>query len=214
MRLPAPIASVLAAACATALAIGLAGSAAAKTPVEISKRLADLKQIEIHPGLTRIRDAEGDGRDAQVFNAWRDNGNAWGFNVYIVTMPRRAEDGRGPDWQVVGIGIEPKGGLAAEATDRPHTGEDALTSVRFARGRLDGKAATLLVIASRDPKGAVPDPAETTIRILALKNAEDQGAGTTPDVFETALTFTTTATYSSTDEALLRELGLPLPKFD
>src|SRR6185295_4007356 len=92
-RLFAPI--VLAAAVA---------SASAQAPVDLKTRLADLKPIEIKPGLTRIPNAEGDGRDAQVFSAWRDNGNAWGYHIFIVTMPQRPQGGAaGTEWSVVGI---------------------------------------------------------------------------------------------------------------
>jgi hypothetical protein len=172
------------------------------------RRVASLVPIETPLGLTSISNAEGDGRDAQVFTAWRDNGNAWGYHVYIVTMPERSSNGvaRTP-WNVVGIDGEPT------IRDSPHTGEDAIISVRFARGTLDGKSATLLITAERRGWTTVPDPAVTLIRVYTLRNSHDRGdfVGTTPDAFEPVISFTTTQLYVDADSALKAELGLPLP---
>jgi hypothetical protein len=190
------------------LPLMLASVSWAQAPPDLKSRLTGLQPIEIKEGLTRIANAEGDGRDAQVFCAWRDNGNAWGFHVYMVTMPRKFEGGAGTDWWIVGMERDPNGAPAFNITDTPHTGEDAITTVRFARGQLDGKPSTLLITAERQWKNSVPDPAVAAIRVYVLKNNEDEGPGTTPDAFEPALSFTTTATYSDANAALKAELGL------
>ena len=50
-----------------AAAIAVSASASAQAPADLHKRLTDVKQIEIGAGLTRIKNAESDGRDARVF---------------------------------------------------------------------------------------------------------------------------------------------------
>ncbi len=193
----------------------MAGSAAASAqpPSDLHTRLSEIKQVDTPLGLTRIPDAEGDGREMMVFHSWRENGNAWGYGVFMMTMTSRAHrDPYESAWDIVGIASEPKGGLKHEVTDQPHTGEDDLKVVRFVRAKLDGKVDTFLVTAIRNPPGAAPDPVVAEIRIYALRNHEDEEVGTTPDSFDPVFAFTTTKSCSDADDALLDELGLPLPK--
>ncbi|HVY89346.1 MAG TPA: hypothetical protein VG942_10790 [Hyphomonadaceae bacterium] len=181
----------------------------AQAPADLHKRLSDLKQIEIGAGLTRIRNAEGDGRDAQIFYALRDDVSAWGFGVYIVTMPTRVWPDK-PAWNIVGIETDDHD-LDVQIADQPHTRDDDLKAVRFARGKLDGVTDTFLITATRDPDSPVADAASTAIRIYSLGNHEDEGFGTTPDRFDLVFSYTTARKYSDADDALLDELKLPLP---
>jgi hypothetical protein len=184
-------------------------AAQAPAPADLHKRLTDVRQIEIGAGLTRIKNAEGDGRDAQVFYAWRNDVSAWSFGVYIVTMPTKFTPNK-TIWNIVSIETD-NHDLDAEITNQPHTGEDDLKVVRFARGKLDGVADTFLVTATRDPDGPVTDAVSTAIRIYSLGNHEDEGFGTTPDRFDLVFSYMTAKKYSDADDALLDELGLPLP---
>ncbi|HEX5000509.1 MAG TPA: hypothetical protein VFY29_19960 [Terriglobia bacterium] len=197
-----------------ALTVAMVVPLTAQRPAD-RERIADLVPIEIRPGLNRIPNAEGDGRDAQVFSAWRDNGNAWGYRIFIVTMPERSASGLAETaWSVVGIGAEGSGIERDTIRDTPHTGEDAVVSVRFARAALDGKPATLLITAERRGWITVPDPSPALIRIYVLRNASERGefVGTTPDVFLPVISFSTTQNYSDADAALQAELNLPLPE--
>jgi len=170
-------------------------------------RLSDIQVLALHPGLNSIPDLAGDGRTGTIVDAWRDNGNAHGYSVYMVLLPATEGDHRP---QVVGID---EGEAVREfASDNPHTGEDALGTVVFARGRLDGKPATLLIEANRDfPKTAIPDPSPTTIAVYALRRFEG-GVGSTPDDFELAFKLRTTRAYCHSEMALHQELGLPLSR--
>ena len=195
-----------------AVAIVVTASASAQAPAELHKRLTDVKQIETGAGLTRIKNAERDGRDAQVFYAWRNDVSAWGFGVYIVTMPTKITPNK-TSWNIVGIETD-NHDFDVEITDQPHTRDDDLKVVRFASGKLDGKADTFLITATRDPDEPVEDATSTAIRIYALGNHEDEGFGTTPDRFDLVFKYTTAKKYSDADDALREELGLPLPKAD
>ena len=195
-----------------AAAIVVTASASAQAPADLHKRLTDVKQIEIGAGLTRIKNAESDGRDARVFYAWRNDVNAWGFGVYIVTMPTKITPDKTP-WNIVGIETDDHD-FDVEITNQPHTRDDDLKVVRFARGKLDGIADTFLITGTRDPDGPVEDATSTAIRIYSLGNHEDEGFGTTPDRFDLVFKYTTAKKYSDADDALRDELGLPLPKDD
>lgn len=193
-------------------AIVVTASASAQAPADLHKRLTDVKQIEIGAGLTRIKNAESDGRDAQVFYAWKNDVSAWGFGVYIVTMPTKITPDKTP-WNIVGIETDDHD-FDVKITDQPHTRDDDLKVVRFARGKLDGKADTFLITGTRDPDEPVEDATSTAIRIYALGNHEDEGFGTTPDRFDLVFKYTTAKKYSDADDALREELGLPLHKDD
>ena len=184
-------------------AAGLASSTVVAQPPH--PRLSDVEVIPLHGGLNSIPNLAGDGRIGTIIDAWRDNGNAHGYSVFMVLLPS-TEGSHEP--QVVAI--DNGNGVAEFARDDPHTGEDALSSVFFARGRLDGKPTTLLIEATRDfPKTAIPDPSRATITVYALRRF-DGSVGSTPDDFEAVFKLRTTRAFCHSEMALHQELGLPL----
>jgi len=108
-------------------------------------RITDLTGIPLQIGPNRISRFAPDGRDAEIILAWQSDGRGGGRDVFFVTMPR------GPDgeWRTVDLleGANPT--PSAIITDDPGQGHDVIRSVRFARGRVDGETATLLLIATR-----------------------------------------------------------------
>ena len=182
-----------------------AGTAPAQTILK--SRLKDLRPITLHAGANSIPTFAADGRAALVTQGWRDNGNAWGFNVYQVMLPTKVG---GSDWNVVTLGKR----METQISDQPHTGEDALASVRLAHGKLDGRAETLLITATRDvaPQGGVPEASSTMIEVQVLRKNRDEEPGQARDYFEPAISFKTTKLYCHSDMALKQELGLALPK--
>lgn len=188
-----------------ALALGLALLLTAASPPP-PLGLSGFKPFALHPGVNRIAKFSEDGRDATIMLAWRDNGNAWGFNIYLVTLPNPNTSN---PFGVVGI--EKKTDAPFETiTDAPHTGEDYIRAVMFGRGNLDGKEQTLLLIATRLWKDSVPEPAVTTFEIFRL--ADDGITGSTPDYFTPVRSFTSTAKYCNAYMALFQEMKIPLPK--
>jgi hypothetical protein len=186
--------------------VSVSSSLYAATPDERS-RLSDLRAIPLHSGLNSIPNLAGDGRTGTIIDAWRDNGNAHGYSVFMVLLP--STEG---DHQLQVVGIDNTKGVAEFMRDDPHTGEDALASVVFARGRLDGKPVTLLIEATRDfPKTAIPDPSRTTIAVYSLRRFGG-GVGSTPDDFELVFKLRTTRTFCHSEMALHQELGLPLSR--
>ena len=97
--------------------------------------------------------------------------------------------------------------------DVPHTGEDNITSVRFARGEANGPKESLLVVAQRhlaSPQSYY-DAAPTTISYYRLVDASGEGVETTPFAFRLEKTVHPKQLYCNSDLALNKEAGLPLP---
>jgi hypothetical protein len=188
-----------------AIAVALAaGSALAARAQE--KRLADLTPIPLQSGINNIPRLTPDGRDGLIILAWRDNGNAHGYDVALVLT----QGGRGGPWNVVR-----RNGLAGqtdqgsdEITDEPHTGEDMVKAFRFARGRVDGDSATLLLTATRDTAESIPSPSRVIFDVYRLDSAPD--VGTTPDHFTPILHDRSASSYCNADLALSQRFGIPL----
>lgn len=142
----------------------------------------DLVPVTVRDGLTILHGAATDGGDVAIFCTWRDNGNAWSYHVFLVTEPR-GTDGRG--WRVVGAddGPDRKRPLRDHLTDTPHTGEDGIASIHFARGRIAGQPALLLIEARRQ-LGQEPANAPTPSVIDIYRLVSSEGVpGWTPDYF-------------------------------
>ena len=173
--------------------------------------LAGLAPVELHDGINAVTGFAPDGRSGTIIRTWRENGNAWGYHLFIVTTAQRG----GGSWNVVGID-DPmnKSVLRDHLTDAPHTGEDAITSIRFAHGRLNGEAATLLLEVRRDLGSApVPDPAVATLYIYQMTTATpEESVGSTPDYFRLVGQVRSRTKFCSSDMALSKLAGLPLPK--
>jgi hypothetical protein len=156
------------------------GSASSKA--ERPSNVNNIEPIGLLPGANKVSRFADDGRDAIVTLAWRDNGNAWGYDVILVMQPTNRG---GSDWNVVGIQPPPTSvdqTLRDVIRDSPHTGEDVIRAVRLARGNVDGRPSTLLLVAERDIVNTVPEPARVKLEIYRLVHAPE--IGTTIDSFK------------------------------
>ncbi|WP_375395391.1 hypothetical protein [uncultured Sphingomonas sp.] len=174
--------------------------AAASPPLAIT----DLKPIALHPGVNRVPGFLVGGGTATIVEAWRGNGNAHGYHV----------------WMVLGGPSEgnPVGLVTAEGDtigDNPFDGERVLGAVRFATGRIDGKPATLLIKASLDeaPSGVLADHSTATVTWYRLDHATDEMdmIGRTIDEFISIGTVHTTGRYCNADLAMRDVAHVPLP---
>jgi len=151
-----------------------------------------LTPIPLHSGINPIANIAGDKTRGSISLDWRENGNAWGYSIFMVragsSIATNGDDDR--------------------FTDRPHTGEDAITAVRFARGSYNGRTTTLALVADRAIVQSVPEPAPTTIQVFALvRNEEPLG---TPYQFVLVEKIQPQRRYCSADMALKTEIGFPL----
>lgn len=151
-----------------------------------------LQPIRLHAGANAVPNIAGDGRQGRITLEWRENGNAWSYDIFTVSVGGSIATIEGKD----------------QISDSPHTGEDMIRSVRFARGMRNGQPTTFLLIADRLVTGPIPDPAKTDIRIYALARNRD-GIGT-PYEFQPVQRLRTVRFYCHADMALKTELGFPL----
>ncbi len=192
-------------------AMAVAACAAAAPPPR--PVVTDLVPIDLHQGITVVPAFAQDGRAATIALASRENGNAWGYDVALVMLPGvTLPGGPGDDtWDLVRIDPtapdEPESQTVTIA-DEPHTFEDAVRVFRFARGRVDGRPATLLLVASRDPGESVSAPSLVTFEVYRLEHSDDD-VGTTPDHFAQILRERSTSNFCNADVALSRRFRLP-----
>ena len=167
--------------------------------------LADLRPLPLQSGVNHIDHLAPDGRAGQIILAWRDNGNAWGYDLYTVLLP-----GPNGTWQVAGIERPSQDPYFNDTIrDSPHTGEDVIRAVRFARGTVAGRPAILLLEASRAWKDTPYNPAPTTYDAYVLQENED-GVGRTPYYFRQILHRPLPTQYCHAEKALAAASGLPL----
>jgi hypothetical protein len=171
-------------------------------------RVSDFSMFPLHDGVNRIDNFTRDGREGMVVLGWRDNGNAHGFDVFMVLAPTSVG---GTDYNVVTFNADGQGSVSATSiSDDPHTGEDVVRSVRFGRARLAGRLETIAFVAERQIAGSYPDAARARMQLFVLRNRGDDPVGSV-DFFESAADFMTTRLYCDADAALHSELGVPLP---
>lgn len=170
------------------LVVTLAAAALAGTSA------AALIPIQLRPGVNPIPNIAGDGKAGSISVDWRENGNAWGYNIFMVRAGGSIASVDNGD----------------QFTDRPHTGEDIITSVRFARGRYQGRVTTFALVAERTIVESVPAPARTTVKIYVLRR-NDEPLGT-PYYFLKLREAAAKRNYCNADMALKTEVGFPLPR--
>ncbi|WP_420242934.1 hypothetical protein [Roseiterribacter gracilis] len=177
---------------------------AADAPV-VAAKPTDLTAIDVAPGFTTIPGFTPDNRPARVLKAWRENGNAYGYSIYLITTA----SGMGrSDWNIVPITVPTPWHVQDMLTDTPHTFEDMVRSVRFARGKIGGEESeTLVFTATRDVKDDTPAPAQVAFELYRVVVTDEMG-----DVLERVRTWRSTKKYCNADTALLREVGLALPR--
>src|ERR1044072_6296853 len=210
-RLAAMIAAIIFAGCSPAApeahSQNVAQPKASTAPRAV--HLSNFDMFSLRAGVNRIADFTGDGREGLIVLGWRDNGNAHGFDVFMVLAPTTAG---GSHYNVVTFGTETGWDTRADATsisDAPHTGEDFVRSVRFGRAMMNGRRETLAFVATRQIEESYPAPALTRIQVLAMRNRGDDEAGPL-DHFDAQADFVTVRRYCNSDAALRTELGVPL----
>jgi hypothetical protein len=174
---------------------------------EGKRGITELAVIPLHLGVNTVERFASDDRPAIIAMGWRENWNAHSYNFFLVLMPSAIGKA---DWNVVDI-VPDDTHMRDFIRDYPHTEDDFVSSVRFARGKVNGVAATLLITATRQIKGMpIPDPAIVVFEVYRLEaNSE---IGTTRDIFKRVLKWQSDKKYSNSDLALQKELGLPVPK--
>jgi hypothetical protein len=183
------------------LGVLLSSGAPAASP---GPRVTALVPLALHSGANPVSRLAPDGRDGLIVLGWRENGNAHGYDLALVLLRDKA----GTPFKVVRVDRPGGAAWSDGITDDPHTGEDMVSSFRFARGRIDGRPATLLLVATRDAGETIPDPSRVTFEIYAMEHAPE--VGTTPDHFRLIAKERSDGPYCNADMALARRFDLPL----
>lgn len=187
------------AALAVAITFGMAARAA---PV-----VSDLVPIALRSGVNQVPRLGPNGHDGMIVLGWRDNGNAHGYDIALVLL----SSGPGGGWDVAKVDLPDKDPWADwqdGIRDDPHTGDDLVRAFRFVRGRVDGRPATLLLIASRDLAESIPDPSKVTFQVFRLVHEPD--VGTTPDHFALVQQDRSSSSFCNADMALTKRFALAL----
>ena len=173
----------------------------------LGREMGDIQTISVHAGINVISSLAPNGRDGMIVKGWRDNGNAHGFNVYEVLIKSSSSNGSGANWEVAPL-FDAAGSEHLVQTDTPHTGEDPVRSISFAKTR---NAETLMVIAQREiTKTMSPaDASPTKIQVYHLV-AKTKGADMGhPNYFFVLLNeWVSNRSYCSADVALFMEVGI------
>lgn len=166
--------------------------------------LTGLHVIELRMGDNHLARFAPDGRPAHIVKAWRGNGNAHSYIIYLVAMPG-GEDAT--DWNVVDI-ESPKELPRDVVVEEPYDGEQYLHSIRFAHGLIDGKPETLLLSARRDIKDTFGDRVNVTYEVYKLVHDADSVG--TRDSFDLVETWRSADRYCNSELAMSRQFGIPL----
>jgi hypothetical protein len=206
------------------VAVFVAGAAipgASSAAPTTSSVLTNFVPFPVEDGVNHIADFTKDRREATIFKAWRDNTNGNGYNIYVVTLPRKHSQGannsegsdntRGADYNIVGFPGSGSRPVQEMTYDEPASGQDWVSAIVFGRGTVNGAAHTLMLRATRLWEGSTTEPALTYFEIMQLKE-NSLGIGLTPEYFVPVAGFSSTVPYCNAYMALFREQKIPLPQ--
>jgi hypothetical protein len=188
----------------------LSGLGAARVP-----QITDLREIPLHMGVNDIARLAPDGRDGIIVEGEHsDSPTADGRSIDFMALLRDSPPG--PLWEVVDAREEPSdisdrpfGGSLLSAA--PHDGEDWKRNIAFARGRVDGSPALLLIVGERDLQAThaanahTAVPADITVYRMQRDDLDQQ------DHFIPIQHRRTMACYVDVRLAVAQTLKLPLP---
>ena len=150
-----------------------------------------LVSIPLEKGVNRIAPATVAGGVVEIVLGWRDDGDGRGHDAFTVKAPGQSDPSK-----------------AVTIADDLHDGDDALSSVRFAHGDVDGQPAVLLLTATRALPATKSVPTATVFAIYRLVPGEP-GVGP-PAGFELLERRTLAGRFCNADRALSEATALPL----
>ena len=188
-----------------------AGMAALATPA-LAATLTDMRPIVLKPGVNALPALAPDGRDGLIVQgSHQGSPSADGSSVQFLVLLRQGEGWETVDAQAVPSGSSDLdfGGALIQAS--PHAGEDWKRAVAFARAKVDGAPAFVMLVADRDMRRVqtVYDP--VPVDILTYRLQKDPGWD--QDHFVLADRKRTPRCYVNAWLALKDMTGFPLPTF-
>ncbi|WP_375381501.1 hypothetical protein [uncultured Sphingomonas sp.] len=190
------------------LGVAMFGLTGAARPMSPPPTITDVHAITLHGGVNRVPGFLPGGGAATIVQAWRDNGNAHGYYVWMVVGDVE-KYGQAPLVIFEGETLDPADSTVSAS---PFDGERVTDDVRFATVRIAGKPASLAIRADLDeaPSGVTADHATATIRWYRLVHRDDD-IGEAPNAFVEIGSLRTTKRYCNVDLALRDTANIPLP---
>ncbi|QWT21348.1 hypothetical protein KPL74_04940 [Bacillus sp. NP157] len=172
----------------------------------LSAVIAGVEVIPFKAGISHVR---LDGKPYTLVSAWRDNGNAHGYNVVNVYANGTTKETESRLAAVPVFIPDPKSGKPGrEELGLTTSGGADCTLHTFRLFHAKGTKGTQLVIADRDFGHSFADTAPVHFSFYRLASHEDDGIGP-PQSFDFDHASDAAASYCDVDEALEKELGLP-----
>jgi hypothetical protein len=133
-------------------ALALAMSFAVLTGPALAAVVTDIRPIGLKPGVNRVPRMAPDGRDGIIVQGnHSDSPIADGGSIQFLVLLQDHDN-----WQTIGVQAASKPGTDEELiVSVPHVGEDWKRTVTFARAKVDGAPAFVMLVAERDMAKAV-----------------------------------------------------------
>ena len=172
--------------------------------------ISDLQPIAVHDGVNTVRRLGSDGRNGLIISGVHNaSPSADGTSRdYLVLLTGR-------DGEEI-VDARPIPSLVSDArfggellSAAPHTGEDWKRVIRFAKGRVNGAPATLMILAERDMRKASTAYTAEPVQITFFELQRDALFNT--DSFAPLGSQWSKRCYVDANLALKDELELPLP---
>ena len=185
----------------------LALVAAASIAARRAPSVTAIRPVELHGGNNTLPHFLPGGGTATIVQAWRGNGNAHGYQTWMVLSP--SSEGQHP---ALVTRENPKSHMLEDLIrDEPFDGEQVVEQILFARAKVDGRPASLLISSRLDSTASMVFAARApaSIRIFRLV-ATDGEPGDTRYEFKLLTTIHTSRQYCNAELAMSQALKLPL----
>ncbi len=189
--------------------LACAGSLHAQHSAPLRRPLVDslskMQVISLHDGPNDV-DLNADGKADLVWLAWRDNGNAHGFDVFTFYVSNATHYYDGRPWLLVPI--YDSGSKHEQEAYYTSMGADCLLAdLRLLRSVTDPKASLTLITAQRDFGENYASAMPVTFVAYRLVS-DSQAVGRPPFYFRVERSVRSRRTYCDVNEAFEHELGL------
>jgi len=172
-------------------------------PTRARAGLGDVRIIKLHSGSNAV-DLNGDGRADVVFMAFRDNGNAHGFEVITFYLADSAELGQ---WRLVPL-YDSARGREMDAYRTVGGADCQLENLMIVRPRTSPHAPVELVLAVRDFGDTYAAVMPVTFTVYGFVADTTGPVGYPPYYFRAIRTVRSTGRYCDVFDAFEHELGL------
>ena len=188
------------------VAVGSLGGQAPRTASNVpADSLSRMQVVHLGDGPNSV-DLNGDGRPDVVWLAWRDNGNAHGFDVFTLVLRNPTHYYSDRAWLVVPV-YDSTGRKEQDSFGTSMGADCVLMDWRLLRSKNDANAPAVLVSAEREFGETYTDVRPVTFTIYRLVY-DSNAVGGPPFRFQASRAIRSRGKYCDVNEAFAKELGL------